>query len=454
MVKVPALLFLVAGTCWAVASLVSVWLVPPYLVALGWILFPTAGSIPRPGRLAQDQDQVDTTGSGPSTDPNWDQVEGTDGGGSASKIAGKPSLSADAVDPGLALDSPSTTATATAKPKRARSRARKVKPIVEPVEVAPATWKEIGPGKFVRVETPSTNANATEHGPHLLVEPEPSVTDEADPTVAGDELTGSSPNDGLTWPDHSTLPNLDQDLSTLGSLAGPLFGGAELVVGVSYEVFAPTEVRDGSLVDPVAETFDARPDPAVPCLIDPTADGNAPQVGVAEVEDQGSARLAEFNATRLDHESAPELRNRDAAALMVDSTDALSSHDLMPRANCESTEVVDTEVEEEWEWQETAVEEELEESCGSGIASGYCLEVPPASLDVDEPPMLNLPTRPRRPRVESSRLTDRRALRGFRLREDRPADSPTNARRFIRRVVGRPRQISRTSKPRSPPAPI
>ena len=431
--KVPALLVLVTGTCWVVASLLTVWLVPPYLVALGWILFPSAGSIPRPGWGKRDQ-AVATESL--ALDPVRDRADGSGGGGSPSSTAGSPPLGA---DPELNPDSPGPTATATAKPKRARSRSRKVKPPADAVEVAPATWVEVGPGKFVRVETPSA---ATANGPHLAVEPERIAAAEAE----------ADPADGSAPPDLAILPDLDQELSTADSLAGSTLEGADAVVATPNEVEAPAEALAGSLADPVADPFDARTVPEAPNLINPTADGTAPQVGVDKEPDQRIDQPAEAHATALHRDPEPDPWVWEASALLVDSTDAPSPDEPTTVASGESAEIFDSGVEDDREGREAASLVSLEVGCGSGIASEKNPEASSGNLDVSGPLLFVPLTQPRRARVESSRSTYRRAPRGFRRREDRLAGASTNARRFIRRVVGRSRQISRTSQPRSPPA--
>ena len=434
--KVPALLVLVTGTCWAVASLLTVWLVPPYLVALGWILFPSPGSIPRPGWGKRDR-ALPTESL--AFDPARDQAGGIDGEGSPSATAGLPPPGA---DPELAPDSTATTATATAKPKRARSRARKVKPTAEPVDVAPATWVEVGPGKFVRVETPSPTVTATAHGPHLAVEPEPIAAAESK----------ADPTDGSAPPDFAILPDLDREFATDDSLAGPSLRGADDIVATLNEAEAPTEGLTGSLIDPVADHLDARTLPEAPDLIDPTADGIAPQVGVDEEPDPRIDRPTEVHATAFDRELVLDPWDRDAPAPLADPTDAFFPNEPTAIASEESAEIFDPEIEDDGGWRETAFDEPMEAGCGSGIASGDDLEVAEPTLDVSGPHVFAPLTRSRRSRVESIRLTHRRAPRGFRQRLDRLTEASTTARRLVRRVVGRSRQISRTAKPRSPPA--
>ena len=449
--KVPALLVLVAGTCWAVAALVSVWLVPPYLVALGWILFPTAGSTLRPRRVGRDQ-AVPT--NSPVPDPARDQPDGAGGDDPTSRTAASPALEADAGGPGLAPDSSGATTATTAKPKRARSRARKAKPTIEAVEVAPATWIEVGPGKFVRVETPPESVIASANGPHLAVAPEPIAVAEADPTAVEDELSGSSPTVGSALPGLAFLPRLDQEHADHSRAADFSLDGTDAVVGVPARVEAPPEVAAGSLVDPVADLLDARPDPGALDLIAPIVDGTAPQVGVDEEPEPVVGQSVENHATALAHEAGLDLRTWDALAPGVASTAAEVPAESWTGASREGAAVVDPVTEVEPSSQVAAADATSEATCVTGIASKETLEVAPATPDVSGPQATTLRLEIRRARVESSRLTRQRPPRGSRRREGRPDGPSTPTRRLVRRVLGRPRQISRTSKPRSPPAAI
>lgn len=173
LVKVSALLTLMAATCWVVASLVSVWLVPPYLIVMAFILFPSTATIRR--RLEANRLELAATSASTCADRGRPSGEGegseSEGLGSSERSStlngGLPKRETAAI-----ADEENGSAPAITRPKRGRSRPRKVtRPVAEATEVVPATWVEVGPGKFVRAELPTTFAPVAE--PHTAVESTP-----------------------------------------------------------------------------------------------------------------------------------------------------------------------------------------------------------------------------------------------------------------------------------------
>lgn len=143
---------LIALTSLAVGATTSPWLVPPYLAAMAWLLLTPGSQTPAvapssPAGRAGEADDEPTTESEPVAVPEAEP----------------------------------TTAEAPAKPKKkARSKA---KPKAPPVPEAPpmmATWVQVAPGKFVRVEVP---APAPEEILQPAVRPEAIEGPDASPEV-------------------------------------------------------------------------------------------------------------------------------------------------------------------------------------------------------------------------------------------------------------------------------
>ncbi|SIO56573.1 hypothetical protein SAMN05444166_5258 [Singulisphaera sp. GP187] len=137
-------------TSLALAITVSVWLVPPYFILMVWILAPAQGprdpapALPEPG--SQQVSDVESLLEPSESEIGLrSQAEPVVAAASPSEIAAEPDGGND----------PNPVAV---KTKRGKGRGRKAKggPVVEPA-AASATWIQVGPGKFVRVEGPSTN---------------------------------------------------------------------------------------------------------------------------------------------------------------------------------------------------------------------------------------------------------------------------------------------------------
>ncbi|AGA28013.1 hypothetical protein [Singulisphaera acidiphila] len=148
------LVVLMVLTSLALAFTVSVWLVPPYFILMVWILAPAQG--PRdhvPAPLAPGSQRVSDDESESLLEPSELEI-GLRSQAETVVLASSPSETAADLDGGNDPDP------VMVKTKRGRGRGRKAKggPVVEPT-VAPATWIQVGPGKFVRVEGPSTNAD-------------------------------------------------------------------------------------------------------------------------------------------------------------------------------------------------------------------------------------------------------------------------------------------------------
>lgn len=168
--RTAALAVLIALTSMAVGATTSPWLVPPYLVAMGWLLLAPSANRPETSEvLATAPAERLSTSSEPISDPVETPVEPAE---------------IPVID-----ESP--------KPRKKRSRAKgktKAK-IVAQVERSEATWVQVAPGKFVRVEVPippPTEApDAVEVGP-----PEENL--DANPAEVDSEPNAPTEGPGLT----------------------------------------------------------------------------------------------------------------------------------------------------------------------------------------------------------------------------------------------------------------
>ena len=400
------LALLTAGTSWAVASWVSVWLVPPYLILMALLLLPSMGR-PQGEPAVEAEEPSDSPGrarpGGKSDDPDLDPDASASAGASGDGSGADPST-----------DPP--------KGRRGKGRARKAKPLPELRE---ATWVQVGPGKFVRVEVSESSDPA---GPHTLDEGE------------------AVPVEVSSTPSESEPPEDPADR------AEPL-GEVE-----SQSFRAPGD--DGG-----AEPFGNVDGPS-------TADGIAPQVDLPVVGPESAGPEASLHGAPVDEsEAEPE-----AEWSAVEGDPLPSADDSRPMGNpvLGDVSVVEEEKEEDREATpgeadptETPVDEtDFDDAGPPEDLAPPIADLPPA-VDADDPEGDALPSLPpkgspswpwrlsarTRTRVGTTpRATDRREA--SRRRPERPVGPSrrtTGPRRPARRAAGRPRQITRTLPPRSPP---
>jgi hypothetical protein len=146
-----ALWVLLVLTSLAVAS-VSVWLVIPYLALMAVILITPPGR----GEREEDRGEESEARSGPG-------VEDADGRSGA--CDDDEAVACSSTDPGTVVESSEVSALApapapdsdprTVNTRRGKGRGRKAKAVAESPG-ATATWIQIGPGKFVRAESPGS----------------------------------------------------------------------------------------------------------------------------------------------------------------------------------------------------------------------------------------------------------------------------------------------------------
>lgn len=145
------LIVLVLVTSWAVAS-VSLWLVPPYLLVMGFVLFA-------PGGRTNDEPQASIlVGPHAAIEPLIDNSLVTDEEESVSNASG---AAFPAANPGSSR-----------KSKGRRKQAAKTQPEPPPE----ATWIQVGPGKFVRVEGSAVASDQ-------IAQPETLITPTADSEI-------------------------------------------------------------------------------------------------------------------------------------------------------------------------------------------------------------------------------------------------------------------------------
>ncbi len=156
--RTQALVGLVILTSVAVGATTSAWLVPPYLLAMGWLLHAPDAS--------QDRSRAETRESASPNPPRREPPPDTD----------PPST----VSPEIPTPEP-----ATPKPKRRRPRnVAKAEPPPPAVRVE-ATWVQVVPGKFVRVERPVTESEAQPQTDTPEVAVGSDFSDLGDPSDAG-----------------------------------------------------------------------------------------------------------------------------------------------------------------------------------------------------------------------------------------------------------------------------
>ena len=433
-VVVPAVLaLLMAGTCWAVASWFSAWLVPPYLILMALILSPSPG---RPSGIPVEG------GSGPATDAGpADPPGSTD---RSSPEASPATAGASGGDPDRAA------ASGPARARRGKGGPRKARPSTVPLE---ATWIQVAPGKFVRAEASGPMA---ESGPHDFAgapvetpapSPPPSDTDEADAPdraqVPGPEEAppGADPGPGpraaidgpglVDGPIEDDPPGFDP-VEGPGGDPGP---GSPIDPEADGEAGSPRFVEELSAADGIAPQADGPFD---------RSEAGRPDAVLEEVDDRAwsiprgsrDARATTPGPTGADPEGWPESEEADETIATGEGADPT----------------------------ETAVDETVLDDADPVLAALDDLDTSHDAAPPDPTAPQGVPTGPtRRPwrlaprvmaRVGSDPRSTGEAPPRRPVRSKRPSRRPPDPRRLARRGLGRPRQISRTFPPRSPPGPV
>ena len=172
------LVALVLATSWAVAS-VSFWLVPPYLLVMSFVLFA-------PGESVHDvQDPSILVGPHASIEPNEDRPEDS---------------SDDLENDELGTAGTAVPPIGSGKTRRAKGRGKRGAK-TQPEPSTDATWIQVGPGKFVRVEAGG-----------MPPDPTPAVDDASELTSdPGEDPSGPEVEDLVE--STTTEPAIDDELT-------------------------------------------------------------------------------------------------------------------------------------------------------------------------------------------------------------------------------------------------
>ena len=456
--KVSGLVALVVATSWVVANLASAWLVPPYLAVMALILLPSSEATRRRTEASRSRSAV----ASPLHSRVRSAVEGSSEPLDLSESSSTPPggmTDGGATAPRLDDDNGPASATAS-KGKRGRTRPRKPSKPADPAELAPANWVEVGPGKFVRVESATTSDSVA--GPHLLLDLAADLPlFDDDPTTSEPGLAETIQETSNSWAvsDAGTSPPIEVNLRfeprthMSAPPADPVVDG----VADDPKVTDPTEATDSVVLEPPVPSDHAAAEAGFAPTLDlnvATFDGTAPQV------DDVDLRASESD---LD----PEATRPEVEPGCFDGTFELASEATV--IEVESLLHFDEEVEAGAEIAgirgfESAVDRSRQgfsevdpEILHEGEVLNEADEASQGDLDVDLGECSGrrrvLPSQAvRRSRVGFDRRFGRRVPSSSLGRTLRPNRRPVDPRRQHGRKVGRPRQITRTSPPRSPPA--
>jgi hypothetical protein len=374
------LALLMVGTSWAIASSASIWLVPPYLILMAWLLFPH--SVGRPSGALDE--------SGPNES---DSLPPAKAGEASDALLENPAL-AGSVDDG---SEPATSPTPP-KARKGKGRGKKVKPVIEPIE---ATWVQVAPGKFVRVEASEASNPAGPHsslGDSAEVDATPQPSDRAETEPVESEST--------------TAEVITEEPESPG-----IFEGPSAVDGNAPQDEGLLEATESARLDPLAEAVDDRieAEPVVGGLED---EGERSSLSEA-FEPSGSPDLTDV-APEAEEEWEEPLEEADPTETTVDETDFDDAGPFVgddphePDASLGGTDELKTRSTPCWPWR-----------------------LAPRALNRGGHP---------------SRMTGRPSPVRRPVRSSGPTPRPCKPRRLGRREPIRPRRITRAFPPRSPPA--
>ena len=454
------LALLMAGTSWAVASWVSVWLVPPYLILMALLLSPPAGRPEgepdelgsessdslRPARPVEGVGDDETASDGPTE------------GGSEPGAASGPS-----------------------KARRGKARAKRARPLPGPTE---ATWVQVAPGKFVRVEASETSGQAGPHAPvgvpvEVPSTPQPSEFDEANPpgraegSPGGTDLAVGPLEDARPAPSDLVGggpggdPIGDVESGSTTALEGDETAGTPGIAG-------GTPAADGNAPqagDPFEGTEAGWPDAAFEAVDDRAwagPDGEGSETGDAPDADDLAPRQRPPEWPGLAREPGDEGWLEGEGVVGSEAEGAPPAEDPGPTGTPALADVPPEDADERGRTLEGAdpTETPVDETDldDAGPIEVQPLETGP-SADADAPETVAFPgpsggstRRPGRLAPEAwtrvgppPRSFDRRATPRRPGRSHAKSRRPPDPRRPDRRGLGRSRQVTRTFPPRSPP---
>lgn len=440
-----ALVALIALTSLAVGATTSPWLVPPYLVAMGWLLLTPAPSRP-------------VEGEAPSTESPSSLAESSHPGPEEAPATLGPGVEAEAV--------PSPAEPPRPRKSRARGKGKAKAKAATPAERPPATWVQIAPGKFVRVEQPPT-APVGEEGepvaepattdieaatslvPELSAPVDPGLPRETeslqhpetatppDPEISAEvDSVGEQECEDATSPERAYLSDSEHGVNTEVDcpIVPPLSADRETTL-VPLEQVAGTEIVSGDAGDDQGEIFEIEVDPQEAfCAWSPGMAANDqderspsadPLAGIDEARPgefipvTGMAEIAiEPSRDVPPMEEAEPFSDPDVAEIPADEP-AIEEHRDGESERDPSGMAADG---------EDTIDDRDEPPCETGASQVSTIADPPRA----ESPVPN----PSRPILAGPRIASG-ALRSIRLRRDpRPA-----ARRGTGRVGASPRVI-------------
>ena len=438
-----------AGTSAAVGSWVSWWLVPPYLALMAWLLAPSAG---RPRGSSASDDPNPSKNSRSARPAGALDGEGQSDDDEDEDPASDPSASAGGDEAG----SEPGTSPKPAKARRGKGRPRKA--AKSPTQPTEATWIQVAPGKFVRVE--ASDESPEQAGPHLAVGDQPV------------EPPGPPPPPQPGEPDPFDRP---ESQATETGPTGPEPGS--LAEGTVEEVdLAGGPIAAADPGDPIGDeesgsaTDEGRVEMACPPGMDEAlqaADGNAPQAWERFESPEASGLESPPEAVDDRPKDDPEGEESDPWGDPSPLGESLEPTGLTPEALADVTpEELDAwgPSDEATDPTETLVDETDLDDAGPFDAEPFAENFPADAESSKTEPRPDAEVGPSRwprafaprafPRVETriTRSTGRESPPRRPLRSPGGPSRPADPRRLARRGLGRPRQGRRTFPPRSPPS--
>jgi hypothetical protein len=404
----------VVATSLVLGTVASWWLVPAYLVLMGWLLLPAddrAGGkaqVASPGNLAGQELRAMHAASGSPAAAY---------GAGLTETAAEPT----GAEPGPAVAVRSAPAKRT-RGGRGRSKAVKERTAPEP---PPASWVRIGPGKFVRVEGPERVPAGSSGSLEPTAEDPPSWTADGAGSLAAEKPGAWDP--GLD-PIPEARPESERVPPESEPHEAPIEQEAD--EGTSSELREPGEDAPSS-TDGLASPAWVQEPPA-------PSPGDSSPFPEAPADGAGAGRDGPTQDIDREHRS-----ERSLAALPDGPDEPPARGSIDEAAGSDAASSLVAGAEEDWHGSEVPSDAGPTPSRPSGEAS-RCR----ADVSVHRPTRLRLaPTWPSgRTRRRPGRIVREARARG---RPAPRARRPTRSRRRCRRG-GRP---TRNADPRAPPAP-
>lgn len=384
----PLLGTLVAATSLALAVYASVWLVPAYLLLITWIVGLPASLRRRARRAAARAIEVVGTRSVGSRKARTSSVQ-TDANGRfrlddpvdsdfPTDLEDNSESDEEVEDgsEGIGFSSSTLGELVGAKPRRSRGRGRKGK-AAPPVESPAVTWVQVGPGKFVRSDTPDSpvgehTAPETPTDPDSVPEqgeaegPFPSLIEQ--PEVRDHQLDDQQADDGLPAPDVGEASILEVGQSPI---VGVVDEASQDARGFAEDEVEVAEGRDESFKTEAQE--------------DGAASGSGDLVDIEIMgEDNGIApeaspleALDDWNEPTAEEPAVPEESEElDVPEILPD---AFIESEPIPEESMASLDLTDSDLIEEVQPREDEFRASGEAAVDPSRSSGWFEEAPPVT---------------------------------------------------------------------------